>query len=53
MTPAEYNVIREKGTERAHSGEYDKQYPKEGYFACRACGNPLYSAGAKFNRCGS
>ncbi len=24
-------------------------YPKAGHFACRACGNPLYSAAAKFN----
>mmetsp|Transcript_9186 Transcript_9186/g.16117 ORF Transcript_9186/g.16117 Transcript_9186/m.16117 type:complete len:198 (-) Transcript_9186:92-685(-) len=49
LTPAEYHVIREKGTERAFTGEYDKVFPKEGYFACRACGNPIYSADAKFN----
>merc|ERR1712048_816595 len=30
-------------------GEYDKLYPKEGHFKCRACGFPLYSYQAKFN----
>lgn len=48
LSKEEYHVIREKGTERAGTGEYDKQYPTKGYFACRACQAPLYSAGAKF-----
>ena len=50
LAPNEYNVLREKGTEPAGSGEYDKFYPKagEGHFACRACKAPLYSAAAKF-----
>eukprot|EP00511_Aplanochytrium_stocchinoi_P003885 CAMPEP_0204829394 /NCGR_PEP_ID=MMETSP1346-20131115/7543_1 /ASSEMBLY_ACC=CAM_ASM_000771 /TAXON_ID=215587 /ORGANISM="Aplanochytrium stocchinoi, Strain GSBS06" /LENGTH=159 /DNA_ID=CAMNT_0051959143 /DNA_START=398 /DNA_END=877 /DNA_ORIENTATION=+ len=51
LTTEEYHVIREKGTESAFTGEYDKFYPKkgEGYFACRACSNPLYSAQSKFD----
>eukprot|EP01116_Phalansterium_solitarium_P010372 TRINITY_DN2508_c0_g2_i1.p3 TRINITY_DN2508_c0_g2~~TRINITY_DN2508_c0_g2_i1.p3 ORF type:complete len:191 (-),score=64.77 TRINITY_DN2508_c0_g2_i1:106-678(-) len=49
LTPQEYNVIRKKGTEPARTGEYDKFDPKDGYFACRACANPLYSAKAKFH----
>ncbi|EGD80339.1 SelR domain-containing protein [Salpingoeca rosetta] len=51
LSREEYRILREKGTERAGSGEYDKFYPKkgEGHFACRGCGNPLYSAAAKFN----
>lgn len=36
-------VLREKGTEPAGTGEYDKFYPDSGYFACRGCGAPLYS----------
>eukprot|EP00043_Microstomoeca_roanoka_P027731 m.15737 g.15737 ORF g.15737 m.15737 type:complete len:207 (+) comp7906_c0_seq1:40-660(+) len=50
LSEKEYYVLREKGTERAGTGEYDKFYPKkgEGFFACRGCGNPLYSAEAKF-----
>lgn len=49
LTPEEYYVLRQKGTERPGTGEYDGVYPKgEAYFACRACGNPLYTARSKF-----
>lgn len=44
----EYNILRQKGTEYPGTGEYDRFYPKEGHFQCRACGNPLYSAESKF-----
>lgn len=45
----EFQVLRKKGTEPAGTGEYDKFYPTEGHFVCRGCGQPLYSAEAKFN----
>ena len=47
----EYCVLREKGTEMAGTGEYDKFFPDpdEGFFECRGCQRPLYSAAAKFN----
>jgi len=48
LNKQEYEVIRNKGTEPAGSGEYDKFDPPEGYFICRACEFPLYSAKAKF-----
>ncbi|CDF37242.1 unnamed protein product [Chondrus crispus] len=48
LSRQEFNILREKGTERPGSGEYDGFYPKEGHFACRGCGNPIYSAEAKF-----
>jgi len=49
LSREEYRILREKGTERAGTGKYDKFYPKEGHFQCKACGNPLYSHQAKFN----
>jgi len=49
LNKQEFDVIRNKGTEPPRSGEYDKLYPKEGYFKCRACDFPLYSAKAKFD----
>jgi peptide-methionine (R)-S-oxide reductase len=48
LTAQEYEVLRGKGTEPAGSGEYDKMKPVSGHFVCRGCGNPLYSAAAKF-----
>ena len=50
LTEAEYAVVRGKGTDAAHTGEYDTFKPAagEGHFACRACLAPLYSCTAKF-----
>eukprot|EP00013_Stygamoeba_regulata_P020555 CAMPEP_0177659738 /NCGR_PEP_ID=MMETSP0447-20121125/17614_1 /TAXON_ID=0 /ORGANISM="Stygamoeba regulata, Strain BSH-02190019" /LENGTH=148 /DNA_ID=CAMNT_0019164651 /DNA_START=165 /DNA_END=611 /DNA_ORIENTATION=+ len=48
LTPEEFHVLREKGTERAGAGEYNGVVPS-GYFVCRACGQPLYTAAAKFH----
>jgi peptide-methionine (R)-S-oxide reductase len=48
LTPAEYKVLRQQDTERPNVGEYCDFKPKEGYFACRGCGNPLYTYAAKF-----
>lgn len=49
LSEEQYYILRKKGTERPFTGEYDKFYPKAGYFACAGCGNPLYSAQAKFD----
>lgn len=49
LSEEEYNVLREKGTERAGTGEYNKFKPGTGHFKCRACNAPLYSAKAKFD----
>ena len=34
---------------RPNVGEYTDFEPKDGYFACKGCGNPLYSYAAKFH----
>jgi len=44
-----FNVLRNKGTERPWSGEYNKFYPSTGYFVCKGCKNPLYSSKAKYD----
>mmetsp|Transcript_39985 Transcript_39985/g.102273 ORF Transcript_39985/g.102273 Transcript_39985/m.102273 type:complete len:148 (+) Transcript_39985:258-701(+) len=49
LSAEEFRVLRGKGTEAPRTGEYDKFYPAEGYFECRACKHPLYTAKAKFD----
>ena len=48
LTPNQYHILREKGTEKAFSGQYDKFY-ESGIYVCPACGNPLFSSEHKFN----
>lgn len=48
LTPEEYHVLREAGTERAFTGEYtDTETP--GTYSCRACGHELFTADTKFH----
>ncbi len=52
LTPDEYRVIIEKGTERPFSGEYNEFF-KPGVYCCRQCGVPLYRSDDKFaSHCG-
>jgi len=48
LTPEQYRVCREKGTERAFAGKYDG-CSEAGSYACVACGNTLFDSEAKFN----
>lgn len=48
LTPEEFYVLREKGTERAFSGEYNS-FKKPGTFVCRACGNDLFDSQTKYD----
>jgi peptide-methionine (R)-S-oxide reductase len=48
LTPEQYQVCRQKGTERAFSGEYWNSKEK-GMYQCAACGNELFSSDTKFD----
>lgn len=52
LTPEQYHVLREKGTEPAFSGEYDSVFDP-GTYSCGACGAKLFESGTKFDaHCG-
>ncbi len=48
LTPEQYYVLREKGTERAFTGKYDKHY-EHGIYRCAACGLDLYRSEDKYD----
>lgn len=48
LTPEQYRVLREAGTERAFTGKYDKN-KTEGEYKCAGCGQPLFESDAKYD----
>jgi peptide-methionine (R)-S-oxide reductase len=48
LTPEQYAVCRQKGTERAFTGRYWDHH-EEGTYRCVACGEPLFSSTTKFD----
>lgn len=52
LSDEEYRVLREKGTERAFTGEYYDHFAK-GIYVCAGCDNQLFESNTKFDsHCG-
>jgi peptide-methionine (R)-S-oxide reductase len=47
LTPEQYRILRQKGTERAFTGEY-YNHKGEGVYRCAACSTPLFDAETKY-----
>lgn len=48
LTPEQYHITREKGTERAFTGKY-LHNKEEGVYRCVCCGEPLFSSSTKYD----
>lgn len=48
LTPEQYRIVRQKGTEAPFTGEYVDEH-SSGTYKCVACGEPLFSSDAKYD----
>jgi peptide-methionine (R)-S-oxide reductase len=48
LTPAQYDVLREEGTERPHSSPLNQE-KRKGTFVCSGCGQPLFKSDTKYD----
>lgn len=52
LSPAQFHILREKGTERPGTGEYNLHFEK-GSYTCAACDTPLFESNNKYDsHCG-
>ena len=52
LTPEQYYVLRQKGTDRPHTGKFTL-HKEKGVYVCAACGNELFTSDMKFDsHCG-
>ncbi len=47
LSPEEYHILREEGTEKPFTGKY-VHWKEKGLFICKACQNPLFHSDTKF-----
>lgn len=47
LSPEQYRVLRQKGTEAPHTGKYNLHF-EEGEYQCAACGEKLFESNSKF-----
>lgn len=48
LSPEQYTILRQKGTERAFTGKYEKN-KAEGIYKCAGCGLPLFASDTKYD----
>jgi len=48
LSPEQYQILRQAGTERAFTGKYESN-KAEGMYFCAGCGAPLFSSDTKYN----
>jgi peptide methionine sulfoxide reductase msrA/msrB len=48
LTPEQYNILRQKGTERPFTGQFN-MHKEKGSYCCAGCGEPLFTDDMKFD----